>query len=150
MKYIVLIGRILFSIIFINSGFHHFSKASVDYANSQNVPMADILVPFSGILAILGGVSILIGYKARIGAWLLIAFLIPVTIMMHGFWHFNDPAAQQVQISMFLKNTSMLGAAFLIAWFGSGPLSLDQRKDDRKADPYEERPRPLVREKVES
>ena len=150
MKYIVLVGRILFSIIFINSGLHHFSKAAVDYANSQNVPMADVLVPFSGILAVLGGLSIVLGYKARIGAWLLIVFLIPVTIMMHGFWHFNDPAEQQVQMTMFLKNTSMLGAAFLIAWFGSGPLSLDERKVERKEEPYKgEKSRPIAREKVE-
>jgi putative oxidoreductase len=149
MKYIVLLGRVLFSIIFINSGFHHFSKSAVDYANSQNVPMADILVPFSGILAILGGISIVLGYKARIGAWLIIAFLIPVTIMMHGFWHFNDPAEQQVQISMFLKNTSMLGAAFLIAWFGAGPLSFDERNDVKKEEPYKESSRQIKREKVE-
>jgi putative oxidoreductase len=150
MKYIVLVGRIFFSAIFINSGFFHFSQAAVDYANSQNVPMADVLVPFSGILAIAGGVSIVLGYKARIGAWLLIAFLIPVTIMMHGFWHFNDPAEQQVQMSMFLKNTSMLGGAFLIAWFGSGPLSIDGHKENKQKEPYKERPRPIVREKVES
>jgi putative oxidoreductase len=150
MKYIVLIGRILFSIIFINSGFFHFSKAAVDYANSQNVPMAEILVPFSGILAIAGGLSVAFGYKARIGAWMLIAFLIPVTIMMHGFWHFNDPAEQQVQITMFMKNTSMLGAAFLIAWFGSGPLSLDERRGEKHKEPYGERARPIIREKVES
>ena len=150
MKYIVLVGRILFSIIFINSGFFHFSKAAIDYAGSQNVPMANILVPFSGILAIAGGISIVLGYKARIGAWLIIAFLIPVTIMMHGFWHFNDPAEQQIQMTMFLKNTSMLGGAFLIAWFGAGPLSFDERKEDKRKEPYNERTRPMVREKVES
>ena len=150
MKFIVLVGRILFSIIFINSGFFHFSQAAVDYASSQNVPMANILVPFSGILAIAGGVSILFGYKARIGAWLLIAFLIPVTIMMHGFWHFNDPAEQQLQMGMFMKNTSMLGAAFLIAWFGAGPLSFDERNENKQKEPYKERPRPILREKVES
>jgi putative oxidoreductase len=156
MKYIVLVGRILFSIIFINSGFYHFSQAAVDYAKSQSVPMAEVLVPFSGILAILGGLSIVIGYKARIGAWLIIAFLIPITIMMHGFWHFNDPAEQQMQMTMFLKNTSMLGAAFLIAWFGAGPLSIDERKGVSNKIPYESKPlnkdrsRPIIREKVKS
>lgn len=150
MKYIVLVGRILFSIIFINSGFFHFSKAAVDCASSQNVPMAGVLVPLSGIMAIVGGISILLGYKARIGAWLIIAFLIPVTIMMHAFWNLNNPAEQQMQMSMFLKNTSMLGAAFLIAWFGSGPLSLDARNEEKKDDPYhKETSRPRAREKVE-
>jgi putative oxidoreductase len=129
MKFIVLIGRLFYSLIFINSGFFHFSRAAVDFANSQGVPMATVLVPISGVLAIAGGISIALGFKAKWGAWLLIAFLIPVTLMMHGFWRFNDPTQHQIQMTMFMKNTSMLGAAFLIAWFGAGPLSVDNRTD---------------------
>lgn len=132
MKIIVLTGRILFSLIFINSGFFHFSQASVDYANSQGVPFATLLVPFSGIMAIAGGLSILLGYRARWGAWLLVVFLIPVTLMMHGFWKFNDPEQHQTQMAMFMKNSSMLGAALLLAWFGAGPMSLDERRMKKK------------------
>jgi putative oxidoreductase len=134
MKFIVPIGRIFYSLIFINSGFFHFSSAAIDYANSQGVPMATVLVPGSGVMAIIGGLCILVGYKAKLGAWLLIAFLIPVTLMMHGFWKFNDPSESQVQMTMFMKNTSMLGAAFLIAWFGAGPISFDEKleKKDRE------------------
>jgi putative oxidoreductase len=128
MKYIVLIGRILYSAIFINSGIFHFSEGAVTYAASQGVPMASFLVPASGVMAILGGISITLGFKARWGAWLIIAFLIPVTLLMHGFWHFNDPAEKQMQVTMFMKNTSMLGAAFIIAWFGAGPMSIDERQ----------------------
>ena len=61
MKFIVPAGRILYSLIFINSGFFHFSSASVDYAKSQGIPMASILGPVSGIMAIAGGLSILLG-----------------------------------------------------------------------------------------
>ena len=132
MKLIVPIGRILYAAIFINSGIFHFSSMAIAYANSQDVPYAGILVPLSGAMAVAGGLSILVGYKAKWGAWLIIAFLIPVTLMMHAFWHFNEPAQQQVQMAMFLKNTSMLGAAFLIAWFGAGPLSIDERQDAKK------------------
>jgi putative oxidoreductase len=132
MKYIVPIGRVLYSLIFINSAFFHFSKAAVEYAGSQGVPMANILVPLSGLMAGVGGLSVLLGYKTKIGAWLLIAFLIPVTLMMHAFWKFNEPMQQQMQMSMFMKNASMLGAAFLIAWFGAGPISLDERNHRSK------------------
>ena len=48
--------------------------------------MASILVPFSGVLAVLGGLSILLGYRARIGAWLIVLFLIGITPKMHNFW----------------------------------------------------------------
>lgn len=129
MQYIVLIGRILYSLIFISSGINHFSRTSIDYANSQGVPMATFLVPASGILALVGGLSILAGYKAKFGAWLIVAFLIPITLMMHGFWKFNDPSHHQMQMTMFMKNASMLGAAFLLTWFGAGPVSFDERKE---------------------
>jgi putative oxidoreductase len=133
MKFLVPVGRVFYSLIFINSGLSHFSKMTVDYANSQGVPVATVLVPISGAMAVVGGLSIFIGYKAKWGAWLLIAFLIPVTIMMHGFWKFNIPAEHQVQLAMFMKNTSMLGAAFLIAWFGAGPISVDERINNKNA-----------------
>ena len=90
--------------------------------------MPTVLVPISGIMAIIGGLSIFLGYKAKWGAWLLVAFLIPVTLMMHAFWKLDNPMEYQVQMAMFMKNISMLGAALLIAWFGAGPVSLDERK----------------------
>ena len=126
MQYLVLLGRILYSGIFIFSSFHHFSKQVIDYAASQGTPMASILVPLSGVMALLGGLSVLLGYKARWGAVLLIMFLVPVTIVMHNFWAVSDPMAQQMQMAHFMKNVSMLGAALMIIYFGSGPLSLDK------------------------
>lgn len=127
MQLVVLIGRILYSAIFILSSFHHFSKSVIGFAESQGVPMASILVPLSGIMALLGGLSILLGYKARWGALLLILFLVPVTLMMHHFWDVSDPQEQQMQMILFMKNLSMLGAALLLLHFGSGPLSLDKK-----------------------
>lgn len=129
MRFIVPLGRLFYSLIFINSAFFHFSSAAADYASSQGVPMATVLVPVSGIIALAGGLSILLGYKARWGAWLLVVFLIPVTLMMHAFWKFDNPMEYQIQMTMFMKNVSMLGAAFLIAWFGAGPVSLDDKSD---------------------
>ena len=71
--------------------------------------------------------SILAGYKARYGAWLIVLFLVPVTVLMHNFWTITEPMAKSMQQIMFMKNLSMLGAAMLIAYLGSGPLSLDNR-----------------------
>lgn len=127
MNFFLLLGRVLYSLIFILSSFGHFTAGSIAYAAAQGVPMPSILVPFSGILALLGGLSVLLGYKARWGAWLLVIFLIPVTFMMHAFWTASDPSAAMILKIMFMKNLSMLGAAFLIIYFGSGPWSLDNR-----------------------
>ncbi len=125
---VVLFGRLLFALIFLMSGPNHFSSQTIAYAASQGVPLASIAVPFSGVLAILGGLSILLGYRARIGAWLLALFLIGVTPMMHNFWTVADPIMRQTQMIMFMKNAAMLGGALLLSQFGAGPWSLDSRK----------------------
>ena len=126
MKFIVLLGRILFSLIFLMSCMHIFSSSTVDQAASHGVPLAPIMVRIAGVLAVVGSISIILGYKARFGAWLIILFLVPVTLMMHNFWAVTDPMMRQTQQIMFLKNISMLGGAMLIAYFGSGPYSLDR------------------------
>jgi putative oxidoreductase len=125
MKYIVLIGRILFSAIFLSSALNHFGGQAIGYAAGKGVPMAGLLVPLSGILLLLGGLSVLLGYKAKIGAWMLVLFLIPVTLVMHDFWNVADAMMSRMQMAMFMKNISMLGGAFIITYFGAGPISID-------------------------
>ncbi|HZW93337.1 MAG TPA: DoxX family protein [Candidatus Eremiobacteraceae bacterium] len=125
---IVLLGRLLFVLIFLMSGPRHFLSQTIAYAAAQGVPMASIAVPFSGLLAFLGGLSILLGYRAKIGAWLIVLFLAGVTPMMHKFWAVTDPMMYQMQFVMFMKNVSMMGAALLISQLGSGPWSLDSRR----------------------
>jgi putative oxidoreductase len=127
MKYLVLLGRILYAAIFVMSAPGHFTAGTVAYAAGKGVPMASIAVPLSGVIALLGGLSIVLGYKAKYGAWLIVLFLVPVTIMMHNFWAVTDPMMRQMQNINFMKNLSMLGAALLIAHFGSGPLSADKK-----------------------
>ncbi|HET6418918.1 MAG TPA: DoxX family protein [Geobacteraceae bacterium] len=126
MKYTALLGRILYAAIFLMSGPGHFTQKSIGYAAAQGVPLAFLAVPISGILAIAGGLSILLGYKAKYGACLLVIFLVPVTLFMHRFWGVPDTMVMMQKVN-FMKNMSMIGAALLIANLGSGPLSLDER-----------------------
>jgi putative oxidoreductase len=123
----VLAGRLLFSLIFLLAAAGHFSHPEIAYAAQQGVPLASIAVPLSGVLALLGGLSVLVGYQAKWGAWLLIVFLVPVTLLLHNFWAVKDPMMAQMQMAMFMKNLSMIGGALLVTQFGAGPLSLDAR-----------------------
>ena len=82
-------------------------------------------MPLAGLSALVGGVSILLGYRARFGAFLLLVFLIPVTLIMHRFWGISDPQMAMMQRVNFLKNLSLMGTSLLIIYFGSGPVSLD-------------------------
>jgi putative oxidoreductase len=94
-------------------------------AAAHRVPLPGLLVPLSGLIALVGGLSVLLGFQTRLGAWLLVIFLVPVTLVMHNFWSLSDPVALQVQKAMFMKNVTMLGGALVISYFGAGPLSLD-------------------------
>ncbi len=128
MSILVLIGRILFSMIFIVFGLNHIFKlgAMSQYAASMGVPAAKILVLLSGLIIIVGGAFVLLGYKAKLGGWLLFVFLILSALFMHRFWGVEDPMMAQNQMIHFMKNMSMAGAALLITYFGSGPHSLEK------------------------
>ncbi|MBI5532793.1 MAG: DoxX family protein [Deltaproteobacteria bacterium] len=119
------VGRAMFALIFLLSAPKHFSHQVIAYAASAGVPYAALLVPASGILALVGGLSVLLGYRARLGALLLVLFLVPVTLMMHRFWSLTDPMMIQMQMAMFMKNVAMLGGALLVLHFGAGAVSFD-------------------------
>jgi putative oxidoreductase len=125
MRAIVPIGRALYSLIFIASIFGHFMHGAVAGAAAHGVPLPEVAVPLSGVLALLGGLSVLLGYRARFGALLLLVFLVPVTLFMHRFWGLADPREAAMQQVNFMKNLSLIGGALLIMYYGSGPTSLD-------------------------
>jgi putative oxidoreductase len=127
MKPLALIGRISFALLFVISGVGHFKPETVAYAAASGVPMANLLVPASGILAIVSALMIATGYRARLGAAGIVAFLVPVTLSMHKFWTVSDPMMASLQQVMFFKNVSLIGAALYFVYAGAGALSLDAR-----------------------
>lgn len=124
---VVLLGRLLFVLIFLMAGPNHFSKQTIAFAASQGVPFASFAVPLSGVLALAGGLSVLLSFRAKIGASLIALFLIPVTLMMHKFWTVHDAMMAKMQMVMFMKNIAILGGALIISQFDAGPMSLDAR-----------------------
>lgn len=129
--YLVPVGRALFAAVFVWGGLGHFSTRTIEIAGSMGVPLAAVAVPVSGVMALAGGLSVALGYRARLGGWILVAFLVPVTLMMHKFWATPDPMMAQMQLAMFLKNVALTGGALLVAHFGAGPLSVDARRARR-------------------
>src|ERR1044071_466789 len=125
MRAIVPIGRVLFALIFIAGVVGHFSSAQISEGAAHGVPLATLLVPLAGLIALVGGGSVLLGYRARFGALLLLVFLVPVTLVMHKFWGLADPQMAMLQKAPFMKNTSLIGACLLLMYHGSGPYSLD-------------------------
>jgi putative oxidoreductase len=112
--------------MFLVSGINHFKSSTIEYAASAGVPLAKIAVPLSGVMALLGAISIILGWYTRVGALLIVLFLIPVSLAMHNFWAVHDTQTSQMQMIHFMKNMSMLGGALLIAYYGAGPVSIDK------------------------
>ncbi len=116
-----LVGRILFAAIFIVSGLNHFMKLgpTAQYAAAFKVPAAKLAVVVTGVMILTGGLSILLGVAVRVGAVLLVLFLIPTSLWMHRFWGLQDAMMAQNQMAHFLKNMVMAGAALLVYYFST-------------------------------
>jgi putative oxidoreductase len=121
-KYIPLVARSFLAVIFIYTGLNkvfNFAQTS-EFMAKAGLPIVGVLLVFTIAFQILGGLSIIIGYKAKIGAILLIIFLIPATIVFH------NPLTDPSQFNNFFKNLSIIGGLLLVLAYGSGSLSLDQ------------------------
>ncbi|AGC48854.1 DoxX family protein [Myxococcus stipitatus DSM 14675] len=126
MGVLVPIARLLFSAIFITSGLNHFIQldALTAVAQASGVPEPRWAVLLSGAALVLGGLSVLLGVFARLGAAVITLFLLSAAFMVHRFWLVADPVEAQNQLVHFMKNLSMAGGALFIVYFGSGPYSL--------------------------
>lgn len=123
--YLSFVSRQLFAVIFIIASAGHFESSTIASAAQHGVPVAGLFVPLSGLIALAGGLSVLFGFHARLGGWLLVLFLVPVTVIMHNFWAMTDPASFQIQLTWFIRNLLLLGGALWIACCGAGAFSLD-------------------------
>jgi uncharacterized membrane protein YphA (DoxX/SURF4 family) len=112
----LIVGRILFALLFINSGIAHFTKnsAMTGYAQYKKVPFARVSVYISGVMILLGGLYIALGFYADLGALLIAIFLIPTAFLMHAFWKESDATAKQNETIGFFKDLSLAGAALII------------------------------------
>ena len=119
MDILVLIGRILFSALFLGSAFGHLTqtKAMAGYAASKRLPSPAAAVLGSGVLILLGGLSVLLGAWPDLGALLLIVFLVPTAFLMHGFWRERDPMMRQNDQVHFMKDLALAGAALVMFAF---------------------------------
>jgi putative oxidoreductase len=117
MDVVFLIGRILFVLVFVTAGvMAHLAgyRQSVQYARMQGSPFPELGVPLTGIVAILGGLSVLLGAWGDLGALLIAGFLAAITPIMHAFWKEQDPMQRQNQMAHFNKNLALLGGALVI------------------------------------
>jgi putative oxidoreductase len=116
MKAPFLVGRIIFGGFFLYSGINHLRKGDemAPYAKAKGVPAPELAVKLSGVPLIVGGASILLGVKPRIGAMAILGFLAGISPVMHDFWANEDPSQRQNEMINFLKNVALAGGALAL------------------------------------
>ena len=123
-KYGPLTARVLISLIFLISGVLKlfFFGNTLQYMQSFNIPFVTFALVVAIIIEIGGGFSLLLGLKAKWGAWILI----PYTIILTLIFHLN--LTDQLQMVAFLRNLAIIGGLILISMYGPGKFSLDKKK----------------------
>lgn len=131
---LVVIGRVLLALMFIMAGYGKLSNISgtAGYIASGGLPMASVLAVVVGLLELLGGIAIAIGWQTRWTALALGLFTLVASLLFHKFWAVAPDQAYMQQL-LFMKNLSVAGGLFIVAALGAGPVSLDARRAPRPA-----------------
>ena len=130
---LLIVGRLFLSAIFLWSGVGKVMDFSgtQSYMESKGMPLVTLFLLGAIAFEILGGLSVLLGFKARWGALLLVSFLIPTTLLFHSFWAVEE-ARQSVETIQFMKNTAILGGLLLMVSTGAEKISIDALLKRRK------------------
>jgi len=121
---VILVGRVLLSSLFIIAGFGKLTaiSATAGWFGSIGLPLPTATTVVVGLVELLGGLAILVGFQTRLAAIVLAVFTVAATAIAH--MDFSD----QMQILLFQKNLSITGGLLILAAFGAGALSLDARR----------------------
>lgn len=124
-----LLGRILLSAIFVMSGVHKLTAWSetVQQMENEGMPFVPVLLVGAIVFELGGGLLVLFGGWTRLGAAMLIIFLIPTTLIFHDSWTYEGQE-QQMQMINFMKNLAIMGGLLVVLAFGAGPVSVDHRR----------------------
>ena len=119
MSIVILIGRILFVALFATSAVAHLTKTKMlaGYAASKGVPAAQLATFVSGLMLAAGSIMVLFGIWADLGSLVLVAFLVPTAVLMHGFWKSSDAGSRQMEQTQFSKDIALAGAALMLFAF---------------------------------
>ncbi len=115
MEIAFLAGRILYGGLLAMMALNHFTKrpALAQYAAMKGVPAPGALVLLSGLALLAGSLGILLGVYVEYAVGLIVLFFVPVTFKMHNFWTVADPMQKMNDMTHFLKNMELLGAALM-------------------------------------
>src|SRR5437879_5052210 len=111
-----LVGRIIFGGYWLMASFNHFKNLNYmsEYAKARGTPSPKLAVAGTGVILLLGGLSMLLGVYPVIGIVLLIIFLLGVSFQIHSFWKLDDAQMKQIDIINFTKKMTLRGATLMV------------------------------------
>ena len=120
-----LVARVLLAIIFIMSGFNKIGgfEGTVGYIASKGLPFPQLIAAGAIAVELVGGLLLLVGYRARWAALAIFLFLIPATLIFHAFWSV-PPEQAMGQQQHFFKNVAIMGGMLMVWAFGPGRFAL--------------------------
>jgi putative oxidoreductase len=124
-----LVGRAAIAWFFLSAAYYvtqHW-KPTIDMLAHNGIPAAPLLLSGALLVMALGGLSLLLGFQTRHGAMILFAYTIIVTVLLHPYWRFADPAARFAGYELFARNIAIAGGLLLLVGMGPGPFALDNR-----------------------
>jgi putative oxidoreductase len=129
-----LLGRVLVAMIFLVAGLGKIPnfEQTVQYMTAQGFPLAPVFLFPAIFVEVIGGLMILVGLRARLASGLLFLYLIPLTVVFHGFWSLSG-VERQMQFGNFLKNLAIMGGLLGIVAYGAGAISIDRWLERRRA-----------------
>src|SRR3984885_498508 len=123
---VTVLARVMLCTIFfmaaVGNNIPHFNDIAKVMA-SVGIPAPQLMLVGAIVFLIAGSLSVIVGYRARWGAALLLTFLVLASYYFHPFWKLEGQA-QQDQMIHFMKNLSMMGAMLFVMANGSGPMSV--------------------------
>ena len=121
-----LIGRIFLSLIFFFEAYDSmvFFKQTKETMSAYGLTWNQDLLLYTVIFVlVVGATLVLIGYYANVGAILLLAYWVPITLIVFSFW--NDPVeVRRIQSIMFMKNIAIAGGLLILLVNGAGKFSI--------------------------
>jgi uncharacterized membrane protein YphA (DoxX/SURF4 family) len=128
-----LFGRLVLAWFFLTEAYHY----ALDWNNTavllsmRNMPLPSVVLAAAVGGIVLGSVSLLLGFRTRAGAVVLIAITVATTIALHNFWHIRAPIARNADYDIFARNVAIAGGLLILTGLGSGPFALDNRGPKR-------------------
>jgi putative oxidoreductase len=122
-----LAGRLVLAWYFLSQAYRY----ALDWNNTailismRNIPLPPVLLAVAVAATVLASVSLLLGFRTRIGALVLLAITLALTVTLHNFWHIRAPIARNADYDLFARNVAIAGGLLIVVGLGSGPFAMD-------------------------